>query len=146
ANVGEALSYTINRLGGHGPNRAYAILYPTSPFRTPAFIDEMTGILFRGYNSVLTVKEVNIDPRFAYIRDRKSNELIKLYREHGRIPPWKKYFRPYAVFHASCGHKSDKHYFHLITDKCMLIDIDTPKDLSWAEAVIRNGLFDFGFE
>ncbi len=146
ASVGEALSYTINQLGGHGPGRAFVTLYPTSPFRTPAFIDEMLPVLCSRYDSVTTVKEIHIDPRHAYILDEKSNELINLYGENGSIPPWKTDYRSYAVFHATWPRNTDQHYYHVIEDKCMLIDIDTPKDLRWAEAVIRNGLFDFGFE
>ncbi len=146
ANVGDALAYTVNQLGGHGPGRAFVTLYPTSPFRTPVFIDEMLHVLFSGYDSVMTVKEVHIDPEYAYIKSRESQKLINLYGENGRIPPWKTYYRPYAVFHATWPQKTDRHYYHVIRDKCMLIDIDTPKDLRWAEAVIRNELFDFGFE
>ena len=61
------------------------------------------------------------------------------------IPDWKRYYRRYSVLFAHLIRDGGKHYFHVLTDKCMLIDIDTPQDLQWAETVIREGLFDFGF-
>lgn len=146
ASVGDALDYTINQLGGRSRDRVFVELYPTSPFRTPAFIDEMIRTLFNGYDSVATVKEVHIDPRHAYILDKMSNELIDLYGENWSIQAWKTFYRPYAVFQATWARETGKHYYHVVRDKCMLIDIDTPKDLRLAEAVIRNGVFDFGFE
>ena len=146
SNVGDAISYTINQLGGHSESRAFVILFPTSPFRTPAFIDQMLELLFKGYRSVTTVKEITVDPKLLFIEDsRNENGLVNLLGENGTIPSWKKYYRPYATFHASTGRQIEKHYYHVLTDKCMLIDIDTPKDLRWAESVINNNLFDFGF-
>ena len=143
--IGEALTFTISRLGGYMENRAFVFLYPTSPFRTPKFIDDMLTILYKGYSSVTTVKEVWVDPHFLFVQDEKNNELIKLLGEEGRIPDWKKYYRSYPLFQGHFKREKERHYFHVLSDKCMLIDIDTPRDLSWAEAVIRNGLFDFGF-
>jgi CMP-N-acetylneuraminic acid synthetase len=146
ASVGDAISYTISRLGGHSENRVYVILFPTSPFRTPAFIDQMLEVLFSGYRSVTTVKAVTIDRQLVFIADKQNNNgLVNIFGEGGSIPAWKKYYRPYASFHASSGQKIEKHYYHVLTDKCMLIDIDTPRDLRWAEAVISKNLFDFGF-
>lgn len=146
SNVGDTISYTISRLGGHSENRAFVILFPTSPFRTSAFIDQMLEILFKGYCSVTTVKEVFVDPQLLFIKDRSNeNGLVNLLGEDGCIPTWKKYYRPYASFHASTVRKTEKHYYHVLTDKCMLIDIDTRRDIRCAEAVISKNLFDFGF-
>jgi CMP-N-acetylneuraminic acid synthetase len=143
--VGDAFTYTVSRLGGYSESRAFVFLYPTSPFRTPKFIDEMLRILYRGYCSVSTVKEVSVDPNFLYVQDEKNKELIKLLGEENRIPEWKKYYRAYPLFEGHLQREKEKHYFYVLTDKCMFIDIDTPGDLRWADAVIRNGLFDFGF-
>ena len=143
--IGEAISYTIARLGGTGGARAYVQLYPTSPFRTPAFIDDMLRILHKGYGSVSTVKEVSVDPRFLFLREKQNQKMINLLGNAGVIPAWKKYYRTYPVFHAYTTQGSDRHYYHVLTDKCMFIDIDTPRDLYWAETVISKGLFDFGF-
>ncbi|OEU69518.1 MAG: hypothetical protein BA863_14455 [Desulfovibrio sp. S3730MH75] len=143
--IGEAISYTVSRLGGTSSTRAYVHLYPTSPFRTPDFLDEMLRILYKGYSSVSTVKEVSVDPRLLFVQEQQSQKLINLFGETGSISNWKKYYRSYPLFHAHSPQKSEKHYYHVLTDKCMFIDIDTPRDLRWAEAVISNGLFDFGF-
>ena len=144
--VSEAIAYTVKRLGGHSENRAFVTLFPTSPFRTPAFIDQMLDILFGGYRSVTTVKEIVADPRLIFIQDKRNTKnLIPLMGENVAIPSWKKYYRPYPAFHASSGIKVEKCFYHVLTDKCMMIDIDTSRDLQWAEAVIRNKLFDFGF-
>lgn len=147
ADVGDALSYTINRLGGHGPGRVFAILFPTSPFRTPFLIDELLSAFDRGFHSVTTVRKLTPDPQLIYILNESTGELVNLYGEHDRHPPWKTYYRPYAVLHAHTFStpSQNRHYLHVITDKCMLIDIDTPEDLHRAEAVISKGLFDFGF-
>ena len=141
--IGEAVSYTISQLGGNCENRAYVQFYPTSPFRTPDFIDKMIHILFKGYSSVTTVKEVSIDHRLLYVLENK--ELINIFGENDSIPTWKKYYRAYPLFHAHLPQKIEKHYYHVLTNKCMFIDIDTPRDLRWAEAIIDNKLFDFGF-
>lgn len=146
SSVNDAISHTILRLGGCSENRAFVILFPTSPFRTPSFIDRMLEVLFSGYRSVTTVKEVVVDPQLLFIADRQSkNSLVNLFGENGSIPSWKKYYKPYAAFHASIGLKIENHYYHVLTDKCMLMDIDTRRDLRCAEAVISKNLFDFGF-
>ncbi len=140
--IGDAISYTIKKLGGNKQNRAFVHFYPTSLFRTPAFIDEMIKILYKGYSSLTTVKEVSVDPKFLYVM--KGKDLINLFGENESIPEWKKYYRAYPLFHAYLSQKIEKHYYHVLTDKCMLIDIDTPRDLRWAEVIIKNDLFDFG--
>ena len=146
ASVSDAISHTISQLGDHPENRVYVTLFPTSPFRTPAFIVQMLEVLFSGYRSVTTVKEAVVDPQLLFIKNgQNKNGLVNIFGEGGSIPAWKKYYRPYASFHASSGQKIEKHYYHVLTDKCMLIDIDTPRDLRWAEAVISRNLFDFGF-
>jgi len=141
--IGDAISYTVSRLGGNRENRAYVELYPTSPFRTPDFINQILHILYQGYSSVTTVKEVSVDRRFLYVQE--NDKLINILGAKNCIPDWKKYYRPYPLCIARLPQKIEKHYFHVLTDKCMHIDIDTPCDLRWAEAVINNGLFDFGF-
>lgn len=143
SSIGEVISYTINKLGGSQKNRAYVQLYPTSPFRTPKFIDDMLTILFKGYSSILTVKEVFLDPNYLYLKE--DNQLNNIFGNGKFIPEWKDYYRAYPLFHAHMPQKSEKHFFHVLTNKCMLIDIDTPRDLKWAEAVINNKIFDFGF-
>jgi CMP-N,N'-diacetyllegionaminic acid synthase len=141
--LGDAISYTVSRLGGPMQYRAFVELYTTSPFRTPEFIDEMLHILFKGYTSVTTVKEISVDSRFIFVRGKEEEELTNVFGEQGHLEPWKKLYRQYPSLQAYLPQKIEKHYYHVLTDKCMLIDIDTPRDLRWAEAVIRNRLFDF---
>ncbi|MCB2214755.1 acylneuraminate cytidylyltransferase family protein [Desulfofustis glycolicus] len=141
ASLREAFAYTISKLGRN--DRVFVHLYPTSPFRTPSFIDEMLNILFKGYCSVSTVKEIRCDPQLLFVLE--NNKLNNILATPNNIPYWKKYYRQYPLFKAYHKGNNGKHYFHKITDKCMLIDIDCPTDLLWAESVIKAGLFDFGF-
>lgn len=144
--VSDAISYTIAKLGGYAGNKAFLVLFPTSPFRTPAFIDQMLEILFSGYRSVNTVKSVCFDPECLFIADSANeNALLDIFGSKKTPFNQRRYYRPYASFYASMSQKIEQHYYHVLTDKCMLIDIDTPSDLRWAEAIIREKLFDFGF-
>jgi len=143
SNLGDVIAHAVSELGGPAEYKAFVQLYPTSPFRTPDFIDEMVQILFKGYTSVTTVKEISVDSRSLFIYGKGESELINIFGEHGYVEPWKRFYRPYSSLQAYLPQKIERHYFHVLTDKCMLIDIDTPRDLRWAEAVIRNQLFDF---
>jgi CMP-N-acetylneuraminic acid synthetase len=143
--IGEALSYTASRLGGFRKGRAYVYLYPTSPFRTPRFIDNMLRILHKGYSSITTVKEVAVDPKYLFVKEESGDNLVNVLDECCSPPIWKKYYREYPLFQGYLYQERESHYFHVLEDKCMFIDIDTPRDLIWAETVIKNELFDFGF-
>jgi N-acylneuraminate cytidylyltransferase len=144
--VSDAISYTISRLGGQTGDRVFAVLFPTSPFRSPGFIDQMLEILLSGYRSIATVKPVTIDPQFTYITNQNNkNELINIYGENNKQSIHRQFFRPYATFYANMPTNKDRHYYHVLTDKCMLIDIDTSQDLKWAETIIQKKIFDFGF-
>ena len=145
SSVGDAISYTLTHLHCNGGLKGYVQLYPTSPFRTPKFIDKMLNILYQGYRSLYTVKEITVDRHLLYLKDQSSGQLINLFGDNEGIPVWKKYYRAYSVLIACSMQPGDKHYYHILTNKCMLIDIDTPQDLIWAEAIIENNLFDFGF-
>jgi len=145
SNIGDVIRYTIQQLGGFGTIKVFVTLVPTSPFRTPAFLDDMLRIVFKGYYSVSAVKEATMDPAMLFTREEKTGPMQNLFAGAAPIPEWKTYFRPYGVFHAYQTKSSGTHYYHVITDKCMLIDIDLPRDLRFAEAVINNELFDFGF-
>ena len=143
SNLGDVIAHAVSELGGPAEYKAFVQLYPTSPFRTPDFIDEMVQILFKGYTSLTTVKEIPVDSRFLFVYGKGEHELINILGEHGHVEPWKKFYRQYSSLQAYLPQKIERHYFHVLTNKCMLIDIDTPRDLQWAEAVIRNRLFDF---
>lgn len=144
SSLADVIAHAVSELGGPSEHRAFVQLYPTSPFRTPEFIDKMLQILFKGYASVTTVKEIPVDSRFLFVNGKEGQALINVFGEHGRVEPWKKFYRQYSSLQAHLTRKIERHYYHVLTDKCMLIDVDTPRDLRWAEAVIRNRLFDFG--
>ena len=144
SSLADVIAHAVSELGGPAEYKAFVQLYPTSPFRTPEFIDEMLQILFKGYTSVTTVKEIPVDPRFLFVYGKKEQELINIFGEHGCMEPRNKFYRQYSSLQAYMLQKIERHYYHVLTDKCMLIDIDTPRDLRWAEAVILNRLFDFG--
>lgn len=143
--IGEAINYTLTRLKVNRTEKAIVQLYPTSPFRPPGFIDSMLEILYQGYSSVITVKEVHVDPQLLFIQKGSNGQIVNIQEEDSEVHTWKKYYRQYAVFMAHMKQKEERHYYHVITDKCMLIDIDMPKDLRWAEAVIRKNYFHFDF-
>lgn len=142
--IGDAINYTLTRLKVNRTEKAIVQLYPTSPFRSSNFIDDMLKIFYRGYSSVITVKEVHVDPQLLYFQKGLNGSMVNI-QKNDEIPTWKKYYRQYAVFMAHIKQKEEKHYYYVITDKCMLIDIDYPQDLHCAEAIICEGLFDFGF-
>ena len=144
SSVGDAVFYTLSEMGGATADRAWVELYPTSPFRTPAFIDNMLCILFSGYSSIITVKQVHFDPQFLFIQD-DNKQLVNLASGTNKIQNWRKYYRPYSILSARWSQKPEKHFFYVLKDKCMLIDVDTPRDLLKAEAIINHNLFDFGF-
>jgi len=141
--VYDAINYTMSKLKRENVDQVLVQLFPTSPFRTASFVDSLIELLFRGFSSVITVKKVNFDHQLLFIQD-ENNQLINIVSGQDTIPVWKKYYRSYATLTASWQQKPEKHYFHILTDKCMMIDIDTPKDLLWAERIIQNELFDFG--
>lgn len=142
SNLGDALKYTISKLGGYVEGKAYVQLFPTSPFRTSSFLDEMVTLLFNGYTSVSTVKEINKDPNLIFIKDQKGFVKISDNREE---PSWKSYFRSYPLFIGTTVQKREKHYLKVIEDKCMLIDIDTHADLAFASKIISQNIYKFDF-
>lgn len=144
SSIGDAISYTKSKIAGEKKNIAWVELYPTSPFRTSALVDNLLGVLFCGYSSVITVRQVHFDRQFLYTQDKNGN-LINIAFGINNKPSWKKYYRQYANFVAQSSQNPEKHFYYVLENKCMLIDIDTPCDLLKAEAIIENNLFDFDF-
>ena len=144
SSIRDVMRHVISSLDDVKDDTAWVELYPTSPFRTPAFIDDMLKILFNGYSSVVTVKQIDFDPRFLFSLDEDNLRLTPLFSDSNQVPEHKKYYRHYGILYARWAQKPEKHYFQVLKDKCMMIDIDTPRDLLWAENIIQNNLFDFG--
>jgi CMP-N-acetylneuraminic acid synthetase len=142
ADLGMALQYTQDRIMSEGYNpKAVVLLFTTSPFRTPAFIDHMVSMLHDGHQSVQTVRRIGIDAAPLYRIDASADRAFPLtFRaRHGNGC-----FRPYG---SVAGHRlapaPKGPYIHYLDDPAMCVDIDTVDDLRTAEAIINNNLFDF---
>lgn len=141
--VENAISYTIKNIDVNPLDIVTVQLYPTSPFRTPKFIDEMINILLSGFTSVSTVKKITIDLQNLFLIE--GDEIKRLTGNEDVIPVWKKYYRTYPLFLGQMMTEHERHYYHPLTNKCMLVDVDSLSDLRWAEKIIENNQFDFGF-
>lgn len=158
ANMTDAIYYTVDRLGeaeGRLPERL-AILYPTSPFRTPALVSAVVDRTARvhqamtclsgrldasrllhkpngcwtpiGAGALPTVRPVGVVVAHHFVRaDRRSAEAF---------PVWRRELGARGIEFAVEGVR--------LPDPVMAIDIDTQEDLALAEAVLNAGRFDFG--
>uniref|UniRef100_I2Q7K5 CMP-N-acetylneuraminic acid synthetase n=1 Tax=Desulfovibrio sp. U5L TaxID=596152 RepID=I2Q7K5_9BACT len=140
--VGESVQYTVRRLGGEGYHPlAVAVFYPTHPFRPAALVDFLTRKLLAGYSPVFTYKKITVSP---------GSHLCRRGDGHGYLfeglPTFVSgdYARRYGLF---VGHRLDglkgRAYAHVIDDPIQLVDIDHPRDLALAEAILASGLFRF---
>lgn len=140
ASVGQAAAHMLAGLRGQGyePD-AMAVLYPTSPFRTPALLDHLCGQFERGYNSVIAVRRV--DHARAPLCHVRNGMLVPLCPgSEGQRP----YERRYGLFQGTRFNAPDKPFAHIIRDEAGLVDIDTLEDFLLAEEIITSGLFRFG--
>ncbi|OIO05541.1 MAG: hypothetical protein AUJ49_01180 [Desulfovibrionaceae bacterium CG1_02_65_16] len=115
-------------------------LYPTSPFRTPAFLEECIAPLLEGCQKSLVARRFPSTQRFYAPAGRGAVARLGL-----NVPAGSYFLRPYGLFLGrslraapwGCA-------VRYLENPIMEIDIDTPEDLLLAESVIANGLFDFG--
>lgn len=119
------------------------VLYPTHPFRTPNLIDHMVSVVAKNEcDYAFTAKRVEIgnDTHFEQDNDGFLNPLDcgHLGRDSRRS-----LFRPYGVASVYRKGAFRQFYFHPLKHKASLVDIDTPQDLEFARAIIKNNLFDF---
>ena len=139
ASVGQATAHMLERLRGQGYQpEALAVLYPTSPFRTPALLDYLCGQFSAGYNSVIAVRRVDHGQRPLMFR---KNGLL-----HPLLPnsPAQTGFeRRYGLFQGTRFHAEDKSFVHFIRNEACLVDIDTLEDFLLAEEIIKSGMFRF---
>lgn len=144
AAIGGALSYSYKEFGIDTKTTNIVQLYPTSPFRTAAFIDEMITLLNNGYQSVKTVRRIGV-PR-KYIYHLQNGEMNCIFGLAETIPEWKLFYRDYPVFFATAPASREKvHFYYELTDKAMLVDIDTYEDLHIAQEIISRSLFEFDY-
>lgn len=139
AGPGEGVSYTLQRLLGMDVNHTIAVvLYPTSPFRTPAMLDLLINIvLHQGYSSACTVKyltQFQNGTIYQRIGDKKFRQL----------PNEQRMYRSYGSASVSRMVKRANRVFYYPLSELESIDIDYLEDFLVAEEIIRNGKYDFG--
>ena len=139
ASVGLATAHMLESLRGQGyqPD-ALVVLYPTSPFRTPALLDYLCGQFVCGYNSVIAVRRVEHDQRPLMFR--KNGLLHPLLPES---PGQTAFERRYGLFQGTRFRAADKSFVHFIRNEACLVDIDTLEDFLLAEEIIKSGMFRF---
>lgn len=143
--VGDALGFTLSELQAQGyyPD-AMAVLYTTSPFRTPEMIDEYLAKLEQGYSSVSTARPIAVS-NVSYFTFNSSRKLYPIFNGNGyRYENKYSFFRKYGLFSAAMitPRPLGNYVFH-VADPVSLIDIDTPEDLVLSKKIIQNNLFDF---
>lgn len=143
ASVGQATAHMLAGLReqGYEPD-ALAMLYPTSPFRTPDLLDHLCGQFAAGYSSVITVRRVEHAARPLLFR--KNGLLQPLLREHGHAAGTRPFERRYGLFQGTRYRVANKYFAHFITNEASLVDIDTLEDFLLAEEIIKSGAFRFG--
>lgn len=140
ASVGQAAAHMLAGLReqGYEPD-AMAVLYPTSPFRTPTLLDYLCGQFERGYNSIVAVRRV--DHARAPLCHVRDGMLVPLCPDGEGL---RSYERRYGLFQGTRFRMPDKYFVHFIRDEAGLVDIDTLEDFLLAEEIITSGLFRFG--
>ena len=138
ASVGQATAHMLERLRGQGyqPD-ALAVLYPTSPFRTPELLDYLCGQFTSGYNSVIAVRRVEHGQRPLMFR--KGGLLRPLLESTTQTA----FERRYGLFQGTRFRAADKNFVHFIRNEACLVDIDTLEDFLLAEEIIKSGMFRF---
>lgn len=144
ASLGDAFAYTLEQLSQNGYVPDITIeLYPTHPFRTPEFINELVQILINGYRSVLTVKQITHSAHTVFYKDEKDFLHSLLNNEYVSPVSKRSFFRSYGLFVGYNRFGKFGDYIYEVTEPIALIDIDTYSDLYFAEEVIKNNLYDF---
>lgn len=139
SSVGLAITHTLSslRAQGYAPD-AYVVLYPTSPFRTPALLDYLCSQLSNGFNSVVTVRRVDHGQRpLMACRDGLLQPLLPA-QDQSRT-----FERRYGLFQGTRFRAPEKCFVHFIRDRASLVDIDAQEDFYLAEEIIKNGHFRF---
>ena len=130
---------TLQKEEGYIPD-FFAVLYPTSPFRTPETIDFLISKAIEGFHPVNTVILVEINDADLHVPDkygRLKPLLTKIETTGGSIG-----------FTRGCGYISVNNdqghilnpYNHLIDEGVETIDIDYASDLRLAEMALQEGL------
>lgn len=145
AQIQDAINYTLDKLRrdeGYAPE-FIAVLYPTSPFRTPSLIEHLVDIGLTQRCRVITVRKIVQDDLNLFVRNDQGR--LKPLRENNPVYPEEKrtFYRSYGVFNSVMPNTTTHPYLHVLDNDFSFLDIDTEADLDLAERVIRNQLFDF---
>lgn len=125
------------RAQGYVPD-ALAVLYPTSPFRTPALLDYLCAQFSEGFNSVIAVRRVGQAGRpLLACQDDLLRPLLDAAGQ-GRT-----FERRYGLFQGTRYRAPDRSFVHFIRDPASLVDIDTLEDFYLAEEIVKSGSFRF---
>lgn len=156
ANViaGQVLAYTLKTLyGTKARNVVYALLYPTHPFRPKGLLDHLTGKVLEGCRLALTVRPVTVfkDSYYRPGANCSSQDFhpVENGSETGGGAAPGVYYRPYGLasverFDPNASRLPS--YFHPVTEKSCLVDIDYHEDIILADNILKNNLFDFDKE
>jgi hypothetical protein len=135
----EAVKYTLDKLQSDEGRLldAYAVLYPSHPFRPSGLVDEMLAKVFDEHSQAVTVKLVN-NGSFDYIRSDEDGIGLGYLECDPTVP----LYRPYGLCECrSMTTKAVPRYLRIVDDDVHLTDIDTIDDFLLAERVIQNGLY-----
>ena len=142
ADLGETISYTLQRLQNDGYTcQAVVNLFPTSPFRSPGFIDHMVGKFSEGYQNIQTARRIPLEGGPLYHVNGHGDQAHPL----AFLAANRRFcMRAYGVLSGACLTPAFRGvYVHYLDDPVMAIDIDTPEDMRLAEDVMACNLFNF---
>lgn len=118
-------------------------LYPTHPFRTVRMVRDLTARLENGAAQASTVRPVSMPWDHLLTLDANGG-VVSLADSVQAFPA--PAFRRYGLFNGWRVNPelSSRGHAHPVVNPVELIDIDTPKDMRVAEAVLNQHLYDFG--
>lgn len=140
SDIGLCMQHAISFLTDRGYALDHVVqLYPTAPFRTPAWIEMMVLPLLEGYQSSIVARNFSASKRFFV--PAVGGEAVPLLLD---TPEDGSFLRRYGLFLGHAVRPALRGVaVHMLEDQIMAIDIDSLEDLRLAEAVITNNLFDF---
>jgi CMP-N-acetylneuraminic acid synthetase len=139
--IGACIDHALGLLTAQGYEVDHVVeLYPTSPFRTAAFLEKMIAPLLEGYQNSVVARPVLLSERL-YAPAAGGGVTHMSFGT-----PEEAYFlRRYGLFFGHAIRTALRGTFvHVLDDPILAVDIDTPEDLVLAETIIANNLFDFG--
>ncbi len=138
ANLHHAIEHCMTRLYGKFRGDVGTVtMYPTSPFRSKALVEFLVDKVLGGYRRVRTLRP--LPGARLYSKNGKGLRPIVLDDD---LPG--RYFRPYGIINIDRWSRySTSVYSYVITDKVMVVDIDTLEDFYLAESIVQNSMFDF---